>query len=97
MSSVHLQGILSIERMSFSTGDSVRTSFVADCDPRVVFACWVKEEQLSGNIRHQVEGTLPEGVEASMIGYASFADVVVGLVQDNEEDINTFGIGECFG
>jgi hypothetical protein len=90
-----LDGTLTIESMESSVGPSVRTSFRADGASGISFACWVKEKDLSGNIRAQVNSTKPENPESCMLGYPVFdRDVARVLREKKRPELNTFGIGE---
>ena len=95
MSEIVLEGALTIEKQDTSTGTSIRTAFRENGAKGISFACWVKEKDISGNIRALVAGTRPESPESSMLGFTEFSQDVARVLLDTQRPkLNTFGIGE---
>ena len=95
MSRLSARGTLSIETMEYSYGTAVRTSFMEEGSEVISFACWVKEKDLSGNIRTLLTGNRPENPESCMLGFPVFdQDVARVLRAEKRPELNTFGIGE---
>jgi len=95
MSKIEVDGTLSIESTEYAQGTAIRTSFRGACAQGISFACWVKEKDISGNIRALVNGMRPDSPDSSMIGFTEFSQDVARLLQARKRpELNTFGIGE---
>ena len=95
MSNIALEGTLTIEKTEYAHGTAIRTAFREAGAKEISFACWVKEKDISGNIKALVNGTRPESPESCMMGFTDFTqDVARVLSAEKRPRMNTFGIGE---
>jgi len=95
MNEVVIKGSLKIELINTENGQAIRTAFYTGAGSDMSFSCWVKVSELSGNIKRRVSSESLAAQEACMIGLTSFSDNVASLLmQQEKEELNTFGIGE---